>query len=77
MCTRRARARLAGGPDADLQSRNLSTLPLLGHIEAPAVDGGAGDRERHELALGFYHKIKRMKTTAPFTVTELTREIRP
>ena len=49
---------------------------LLGHVEAPAVDGGAADRARHELASGFYHKIKRVKTAAPFTVTELTREIR-
>jgi len=46
----------------------------LGHVEAPAVDGGAGDRARHEQAAGF-HKIKR-KTAAPLTVTELTREIR-
>ena len=49
---------------------------LLGHVEAPAVDGDAGDRARHEQASGFYHKIKHMKTAAPFTVTELTREVR-
>ncbi len=49
---------------------------LLGHVEAPAVDGDAGDRARHEQASGFYHKIKKMKTAAPFTVTELTREVR-
>ena len=49
----------------------------LGHIGAPAVDGGAGDRARHGQASGFYHKIKRVKTAAPFTVTELTREVQP
>ena len=45
---------------------------LLGHVEAPAVDGGAGDRARHEQASGF-HKTKRIKTAAPFTVAELVR----
>ena len=40
------------------------------------MDSNAGDRTRHEQASGFHHKIKRMKTIAPFTVTELTRDVR-
>ena len=49
---------------------------LLAKIEEAAVRGGPDDVARYEAVLAFYRRVRDMKTLAPLTMMQLTREFK-